>query len=168
MKQRVDNLLVTCGLCESRTEAQKMVLAGQVRVGPDQVVRKPSELFAPGTVFTVEQRSPYVSRGAAKLLAALDRFTPELEGTVALDIGASTGGFTDLLLQRGCRRVYAVDVGKGQLHYRLRRDSRVVCMEGVNARYLSAEQIPEPVDILTAEFYSRSITLNGKMIIYSF
>lgn len=152
-------LLVRQGLCESRTQAQRCILAGQVRAGPDHVVQKPGDLYPPETLFTLTQASPYVSRGALKLLAALEAFQPVLQDVVALDIGASTGGFTDLLLQRGARRVYAVDVGSGQLHPRLRSDSRVACLEGVNARYLDPALVPEPVDVLVADVSFISLRL---------
>lgn len=128
-----------------------MIRAGEVRVGTDHVVRKPSEEVATDADLRVFGRCPYVSRAGLKLQAAVDAHEPELAGCVALDIGASTGGFTDLLLQRGVARVYAVDVGYGQLHYRLRGDSRVVVREKLNARYLTAEDVPEPIDVLTVD-----------------
>lgn len=159
MKERADILLVKQGLCESRTQAQKLILAGEVRTGPDAVVGKAGDLFPDDTVFTVTAPCPYVSRGAYKLLAALDAFQPPLDGMVALDVGASTGGFTDLMLQRGARRVYALDVGHGQLHFKLRQDSRVVNLEKINARKLDATLIPEPVDILTADVSFISLKL---------
>ena len=126
-KERADLLLVAQGLTESRSMAQRLIGAGQVRIGADHVVAKPNELFPVDTEFRVEAPCPYVSRGAFKLLAGLDAFPLEATGLVVLDVGASTGGFTDLLLQRGARRVYAVDVGTGQLHWKLRQDPRVVC-----------------------------------------
>ncbi len=159
MKKRADILLVEKGLCESRTLAQKLILAGLVRTGPDALVAKASDSYPEETRFTIEQPCPYVSRGAYKLLAALEEFKPELEGRVALDVGASTGGFTDLLLQRGVRKVYAVDVGHGQLHIRLRRDPRVVNLERVNSRVLDASQIPEAVDLLVADVSFISLRL---------
>jgi 23S rRNA (cytidine1920-2'-O)/16S rRNA (cytidine1409-2'-O)-methyltransferase len=159
MKKRADILLVEKGLCESRTQAQKLILAGLVRTGPDAVVAKASEPYPDETEFVIEQPCPYVSRGAYKLLAALEAFQPELAGRVALDVGASTGGFTDLLLQRGVRKVYAVDVGHGQLHIRLRQDPRVVNLERVNSRALDASQIPEPVDLLVADVSFISLRL---------
>ncbi|MFA4945036.1 MAG: TlyA family RNA methyltransferase [Lentisphaeria bacterium] len=160
MKKRADILLVELGLCASRALAQKLVLAGQVRTGPDAVVQKASDLYDPATTkFQIATPCPYVSRGAYKLLAALEAFPPPLAGLVALDIGASTGGFTDLLLQRGVRKVYAVDVGHGQLHPKLRGDPRVVCLEKVNARYLSATDVPEAVDLLVADVSFISLKL---------
>lgn len=159
IKQRADILLVEQGLCSSRAQAQRLIMAGSVRTGPDAVVRKPGDMFAADTPFHVDAPCPYVSRGAYKLAAALDAVQPALAGLVALDIGASTGGFTDLLLQRGVRKVYAVDVGHGQLHQRLREDPRVVCHEGLNARHLDATHVPEPVDILTADVSFISLRL---------
>ncbi len=160
-KTRADILLVELGLCESRTQAQKLILAGLVRTGPDAVVGKASDQYPPETEFIIETPCPYVSRGAYKLLAALEAFQPPLSGLVALDVGASTGGFTDLMLQRGVRKVYAVDVGHGQLHIKLRQDPRVVNLERVNSRNLDASQIPEPVDLLVADvsFISLRIAL---------
>jgi 23S rRNA (cytidine1920-2'-O)/16S rRNA (cytidine1409-2'-O)-methyltransferase len=157
-KQRADLLLVESGLFESRTAAQRAIMAGAVRVGADHVVRNASEKWSEETVFTVAERCPYVGRGAYKLLPALDAHLPDLSGTTALDVGASTGGFTDLMLQRGAVKVYAVDVGHGQLHLKLREDPRVVCLEKVNARYLSVEQIPEPIDVVTIDVSFISLT----------
>ena len=150
-RERADIVMVRQGLAESRTRAQLAIREGRVRIGSDHVVRNPSDLVDPATPLTVTAPSPYVSRGAYKLLPALDRYLPDLRGLVALDLGASTGGFTDLMLQRGAARVYAVDVGHGQLHLKLRQDPRVVCLEGVNARYLEPTQVPEPVAVITAD-----------------
>ncbi len=157
-RERADIILVTSGLCETRAQAQRLILAGQVRSGPDQVVRKPGQLFPADAQLHVHTPLPYVSRGALKLLPALELFAPDVTGKTALDVGASTGGFTDLLLQRGVRRVYAVDVGYGQLHYRLRTDPRVVSLERVNARRLTREHVPEPIDILTVDVSFISVT----------
>ncbi len=157
-KQRADLLLVAQGLCKSRALAQKLILAGQVRIGTDHLVAKSSELLDPETELSLIAPYPYVSRGAEKLLAGLRAFPVELAGIVALDIGASTGGFTDVLLQAGAARVYAVDVGYGQLHDRLRRDPRVICRERLNARHLGPEQIPEPVDLLVGDLSFISLT----------
>lgn len=151
MKIRADRLLAEAGLCESRAAAQRLIMAGQVRIGADRVIRKSSEMVDAEAPIHVVQPYPYVSRGAEKLLGGVRHFAPPLEGTVCLDIGASTGGFTDVLLQHGATRVYAVDVGHGQLHQKLREDPRVVCLERVNARRLTPEQIPEPVDILVGD-----------------
>ena len=159
MKQRADTLLVEKGLCESRSLAQRLILAGQVRSGPDRVVAKASELFPTDAEFQIDTPCPYVSRGAYKLKVAIDTYQPLLQDRVALDLGASTGGFTDLLLQCGVRKVYAVDCGRGQLHQRLRQDPRVICREGVNARFLDATVVPEPMDILTADLSFISLRL---------
>ncbi|MBT3374313.1 MAG: TlyA family RNA methyltransferase [Lentisphaerae bacterium] len=151
LKKRADVLLVAQGLCDSRSLAQRLILAGEVRIGQDHVVRKPGQLFPEETTLRVTKPFPYVSRGALKLLAGIEAFSPPLSGRVALDLGASTGGFSDVMLQNDVSRVYAVDVGYGQLHAKIRNDPRVVCLERVNARYLTAEQIPENIDILTAD-----------------
>jgi 23S rRNA (cytidine1920-2'-O)/16S rRNA (cytidine1409-2'-O)-methyltransferase len=151
LKKRADILLVEQGLCASRAQAQRLIMAGRVRASADHLIAKTSELLPATSQLTVDQPYPYVSRGAEKLLAALDAFKPNLNGLTALDIGASTGGFTDLLLQRGVSKVYAIDVGHGQLHQKLRQDSRVVCLEKVNARHLSPQHVPEKVDVLTAD-----------------
>ena len=149
-RQRLDQLLVERGLVESRSRAQALVLAGKVRVGEGDAARldrKPGDLVDAATPVSVVEPEPYVSRGGHKLAAALDAFRIHPAGLVALDVGASTGGFTDVLLQRGARRVYAVDVGRGQLADALRRDERVVSMERTNARMLAADTLPEPVDL---------------------
>jgi 23S rRNA (cytidine1920-2'-O)/16S rRNA (cytidine1409-2'-O)-methyltransferase len=153
-RMRLDHLLVERGLAESRARAQALVLAGQVRVGTGDTARtdlKAGDLVASDASVDVEGGSRWVSRGAHKLLAALDAFEVEVSGRVALDVGASTGGFTDVLLDRGASRVYAVDVGYGQLAERLRRDPRVVSMERVNARTLVPSSLPEPVDLAVVD-----------------
>jgi 23S rRNA (cytidine1920-2'-O)/16S rRNA (cytidine1409-2'-O)-methyltransferase len=143
--------LVRRGLLPSRPKAVAAVLAGRVLV--DGVpVDKPGRRVPPEAVLTVREPAvPYVSRGGLKLAAALDRFRLDPEGWVCLDVGASTGGFTDCLLRRGARRVYAVDVGYGQLAWSLRQDPRVVVRERVNARYLSREHVPEEVDLAAVD-----------------
>jgi 23S rRNA (cytidine1920-2'-O)/16S rRNA (cytidine1409-2'-O)-methyltransferase len=153
-RQRLDQLLVDRGLVESRTRAQALVLAGKVRVGAGDAARldrKPGDLLDAATPVTVTEPEPYVSRGGHKLAAALDAFGIDPSGLVCLDVGASTGGFTDLLLQRGARRVYAVDVGRGQLAEALRHDRRVVSMERTNARALTPTSLPEPVDLAVVD-----------------
>ena len=151
-KKRADVFLVEEGLCESREKARRLILAGQVRIGADHVIRKPSELVAPDAAAVhVVEPSRYVSRAAWKLLPAIEAFHPNLAGAAGLDIGASTGGFTDVMLQAGAARVYAVDVGYGQLHVRLRNDPRVVVIERFNARELGPETVPPPIDILTVD-----------------
>jgi len=150
-KQRADQLLVEQGLAESRTKAQALILAGLVSCG-ERRVDKPSEQLAADAALALKGRDhPWVSRGGVKLAAALDHFQIGVEGNVALDIGASTGGFTEVLLSRGARRVYAVDVGHGQLAWKLRQDPRVVVRERLNARYLTRADIPEPVDMITCD-----------------
>ncbi len=147
-KQRVDVLLVERGLAESRSQAQRLVMAGQVRVN-GQLVHKPSKTMALEDQLTVEHGPEFVSRGGEKLRAALAIFPIEIEGRICADVGASTGGFTDCLLQHGAARVYAVDVGSGLLHWKLRNDPRIIIMEETNARYL--ESLPELVDLVTID-----------------
>ena len=145
-RERIDKLLVERGLAESRTKAQALVMAGVVLVD-EQRVEKPSEMFAPDAPLRVkgtdDPASRYVGRGGLKLEAALGEFNIKVEGLTCLDVGASTGGFTDCLLQHGARRVVALDVGHNQLDWRLRRDPRVEAREGVNARYLRPEDFNE-------------------------
>lgn len=155
---RVDMLLVDRGLAESRAQAQRLVMAGQVRAN-GQVVLKPSSLFSGDVLLQVDQGMPYVSRGGEKLAAALANFPIEVKGKTCADIGASTGGFTDCLLQNGAQRVYTIDVGYGILHWKLRQDSRVVVMEKTNARFVDC--LPEPVELVTidASFISLKVLL---------
>lgn len=150
-KLRADVLLHQQGLFDSRAKAQEAILAGRVRVGADRVVQKAGEEWPEDTRFELAEEYPYVSRGAGKLLPFLERYLPRLDGLVALDLGASTGGFTDLMLQHGAARVYAVDVGHGQLHWKLRQDPRVLVRERLNARFLSTAEVPEPIAVLTAD-----------------
>ncbi len=155
---RVDQRLVELGLAESRSQAQRLVMAGQVRAA-GQVVPKPSTKVDPSVPLAVDHGPRFVSRGGEKLAAAFEAFDLRVAGRVCADVGASTGGFTDCLLQKGAIRVYAIDVGKGILHWKLRTDTRVVVMEGTNARFL--EQLPEPVSFITidASFISLKILL---------
>jgi len=155
-KERLDILLVKRGLAESRDWAQRLIRAGQVRVD-GQRVDQPARRFEFDVNIVVIQPPRYVSRGGYKLQAALERFGLSPAGWTCADVGCSTGGFTDCLLQHGAARVYAVDVGSGQLHWRLRQDSRVVVMEGVNARYLNA--LPELVELVVADVSFISLTL---------
>jgi 23S rRNA (cytidine1920-2'-O)/16S rRNA (cytidine1409-2'-O)-methyltransferase len=151
--------MVERGLAESRTKAQALVLAGQVFSG-ERRLDKPGHAVAPDT--SIEVRAPgvpYVSRGGLKLAHALDHFGIDPAGMVALDVGASTGGFTDVLLRRAAARVYAVDVGHGQLDWRLRNDLRVVILERINARHLSREHVPEPVDLVVCDVSFISLEL---------
>lgn len=154
-KERLDRLLVDRGLAESRERARGLIMAGQVRAS-GQVVDKPGALLSPETAIAVDSGPPYVSRGGIKLADALEHFRLEVAGAVALDVGASTGGFTDCLLQRGAARVYALDVGRGQLHQRLRQDPRVVAMERVNAHF--PFPLPEPVHLATVDVSFISLT----------
>jgi 23S rRNA (cytidine1920-2'-O)/16S rRNA (cytidine1409-2'-O)-methyltransferase len=142
------------GLVETRSRAQALILAGKVRVGDGDAARldrKAGDLVEPGDTISVDAPEPYVSRGGHKLAAALDAFGVDAAGLTALDVGASTGGFTDVLLQRGARRVYALDVGRGQLAEALRRNPRVVSMERTNARTLTSTSLPELIDLATID-----------------
>ena len=145
-KVRVDQLLVERSLVESREKARALILAGQVLADGQKSV-KPGHSVAGDCRVEVLERMPYVSRAGVKLAAALHHFGVEVTGRVCLDVGASTGGFTDCLLQHGAARVWALDVGRGQLDWRLRQDARVVVREGVNARYLRPEDFPEKFDV---------------------
>jgi len=155
---RVDQRLVELGLADSRAQAQRLVMAGQVRAA-GQVVPKPSTKVDASVSLTVDHGPPFVSRGGEKLAAAFEAFDLNVSGRVCADVGASTGGFTDCLLQNGAARVYAIDVGKGILHWKLRNDPRVVVMERTNARFV--EVLPEPVSFVTidASFISLKILL---------
>jgi 23S rRNA (cytidine1920-2'-O)/16S rRNA (cytidine1409-2'-O)-methyltransferase len=143
---RLDQALVERGLCDSRERAKRLILAGQVRVNA-QTARKPSDSVKPGDELTLDAPEKFVSRGGHKLEHALAQFQLDVTSLTALDLGASTGGFTDCLLQRGAGKVYAVDVGQGQLAWKLRSDQRVVVMEKTNARHLRSEQFPAPADL---------------------
>ncbi len=155
-KTRADVLLVERGLAESRERAQALIMAGVVFT-PAGRVAKAGSLLSSDVEVEVQGRLPYVSRGGYKLAHALDEFGIDPSGLVALDVGASTGGFTDCLLQRGAERVYAVDVGRGQLAYTLRQDPRVVCYEKLNARLPFV--LPEPVDLLVIDVSFISLTM---------
>jgi TlyA family rRNA methyltransferase/putative hemolysin len=157
-KRRLDALLVERGLVETRSLAQRLVMAGQVRVD-GQVVLKASTQVEPQVEILVDRGPPFVSRGGEKLAAALASFSLDVSGSICADVGASTGGFTDCLLQHGARRVYAIDVGRGILDWKLRQDERVVVMEGTNARFL--EHLSELVDLATvdASFISLKLLL---------
>ena len=157
-KARVDQTLVARGFFESRERAQRAIMAGEVRVG-DRVFRKAAELIEVDAPISITHPPQFASRGALKLGGALDFFGVDVQGKTALDIGASTGGFTDCLLQRGAAKVFAIDVGHGQLAWKLRNDPRVVVMEKVNARFLSREQIPQLVDICVIDVSFISLTL---------
>lgn len=149
-KLRLDQLLVERGLFESRAQASAAIAAGTVLVD-GAPARKAAQLVREGQAIIAERAHPFVSRGALKLLAALDHTRLSPSGLVCLDLGASTGGFTDLLLQRGARRVFAVDIGHGQLHPRLAADPRVASLEGQDARKITAVEVNQPVDLLVAD-----------------
>ncbi|HEV3459748.1 MAG TPA: TlyA family RNA methyltransferase [Thermoanaerobaculia bacterium] len=150
MASRLDQLLVERGLFPSREQARRAVMAGLISVDGRRV-DKPGTAVGGAAALAVAAREPFVSRAGRKLAHALDHFGIDPAGRVCLDVGASTGGFSHCLLERGARRVYALDVGHGQLDQRLRRDPRVVVMEGVNARYLAAGDLPEPADLITVD-----------------
>ena len=150
-KKRADELLYEHGHSESTADAALLILEGRVRSKPDALVRKASEMFPADTVLLVDSGTGFVSRGALKLQKALEKFAPDLHGRTAVDIGASTGGFTDLMLQHGADKVYAVDVGRGLLHWKLRTDPRVVCLEGINARELPPDSVPGGADLLSMD-----------------
>jgi 23S rRNA (cytidine1920-2'-O)/16S rRNA (cytidine1409-2'-O)-methyltransferase len=158
VKQRLDILLVERGLVNSRELARRMIMAGEVMVN-GQAQDKPGARIPVDADLTVKAAPRFVSRGGEKLDAALTAFALPVEGKICADVGASTGGFTDCLLQRGAAKVYAIDVGYGQMDYRLRQDARVIVMERTNARYL--ERLPEPIDVLTidASFISLRLLL---------
>jgi len=175
MKVRVDQLLVERGLADSREKARALIIAGDVLID-GQKSDKPGRSVASDSQVSVTARLPYVSRGGVKLAAALDHFGIDVSGQVCMDVGSSTGGFTDCLLQRGAARVWAIDVGHGQLDWKLRNDPRVVVREGVNARYLAAEEIPEKfgLAVCDASFISATLLIpaivpllaeHGRMII---
>jgi 23S rRNA (cytidine1920-2'-O)/16S rRNA (cytidine1409-2'-O)-methyltransferase len=157
-KMRLDLLLVERGLAESRAKAQALIMAGQVRVD-GQTALKAAAAIEPDAALTIDSGPRFVSRGGEKLDAALEAFNVDVRGYVCADVGSSTGGFTDCLLQRGAAKVYAIDVGKGILHWKLRNDPRVIVMEEANARYV--ESLPEPVSLATidASFISLKILL---------
>jgi 23S rRNA (cytidine1920-2'-O)/16S rRNA (cytidine1409-2'-O)-methyltransferase len=157
-KIRVDQLLVERGLAGSREKAQALILAGQVLVNGQKAL-KPGHSVAVESRVEVLERMPYVSRGGYKLAGALDHWALDVTGWVCLDVGASTGGFTDCLLQRGAARVWALDVGHGQIDWKLRNDPRVVVQEGSNARYLAAADFPDKFDLAVCDASFISLTL---------
>ena len=160
---RLDQLLVERGLAESRAKAQALVMAGQVLLD-GQKAGKPGHTVSGEVRLEVLAPARFVGRGGLKLDAALDRFQIDVRGRLCLDIGSSTGGFTDCLLQRGARHVYAVDVGAGQLDWKLRGDPRVTVREGINARYLRFEDIGETVDAAVLDVSFISVTLLGCLL----
>lgn len=158
MKQRLDTALVQRQLVETREKAQALILSGKVRVN-GQTTDKPGRAVSSEARIDVEQPLKYVSRGGFKLEAALREFGVPVSGRICLDVGASTGGFTDCLLQRGAARVHAVDTGAGQIHWKLRNDPRVILHENVNARYLNFDDIGELADVIACDVSFISMTL---------
>lgn len=158
MKTRLDQLLVERGLVESREKARALILAGQVLVD-GQKMEKAGHAVAPESKIELLGQHRYVGRGGLKLEAALQHFGIQPQGKICLDIGSSTGGFTDCLLQHGAARVYAIDVGTAQLDWKLRNDPRVIVHEQVNARYLTRDIIPEPIDLAVCDVSFISVTM---------
>jgi 23S rRNA (cytidine1920-2'-O)/16S rRNA (cytidine1409-2'-O)-methyltransferase len=162
-KERIDKLLFERGLAESRTQAQALILAGQVLVN-EQRVDKPGQTFPASCEIRIKGEMPrYVSRGGLKLEAALHQFQINPSGKICLDVGASTGGFTDCLLQHGAAKVWAVDVGHNQLAWKIRQDARVLVIEGLNARHLADEEFGVPFDFVCIDvsFISLKMILRG-------
>jgi 23S rRNA (cytidine1920-2'-O)/16S rRNA (cytidine1409-2'-O)-methyltransferase len=159
MKKRLDVLLVERGLAETRRKAQALVMEGRVLVDRGPVRKAGAQVPETAAVEVTGEEVPYVSRGGLKLQAAAQEFGIDFSDKVAMDVGASTGGFTDYMLQAGARRVYAVDVGYGQLHWKLRQDPRVVLVERSNIRYLERDRIGEPVDAATVDVSFISLRL---------
>ncbi|MDN5338635.1 MAG: rRNA (cytidine1920-2-O)/16S rRNA (cytidine1409-2-O)-methyltransferase [Thermotogaceae bacterium] len=156
-RTRLDSLLVELGYFESREKAKLEIMAGNVYVN-DQLILKPSRLVNIGSKIEVRKRDVYVSRGAYKLKGAVEDLGLDVKDKIACDIGASTGGFTQVLLELGAKKVYAVDVGRGQLHWKLRNDTKVVVMEKVNARYLKKTDFPEDIQVITCDVSFISIS----------
>lgn len=157
-KERLDRLLVTQGLVASREVAARTILAGGVIVD-GAIVDKPAKLVPLDARIEIEKPAPYVSRSGEKLAAALDAFSIDPNGVIGLDVGCSTGGFTDCLLQSGAKRIYAIDVGYGQIDWKLRRDSRVVLLERTNIRHVDRTLVPEPIDLAVIDVSFISLTL---------
>jgi 23S rRNA (cytidine1920-2'-O)/16S rRNA (cytidine1409-2'-O)-methyltransferase len=157
-KTRIDQLLLERGLAGSREKAQALILAGSVLVN-GQKVQKPGHSIPSDSQIEVIERMPYVSRGGYKLAGALDHFAIDVNGKLCLDVGASTGGFTDCLLQRGAARVFAIDVGHGQIDWKLRNDPHVDVREGVNARFMKPQDFLEPFDLAVCDASFISVTL---------
>ncbi len=166
-KVRADQLAFELGLTESREQAKRLIMAGQILLitgrGLTEPVAKPGQQLSPEAELLLKEAPRFVSRGGEKLATAIDAFRLDMTGLICLDAGASTGGFTDCLLQHGAARVYAVDVGKNQLHEKLMRDERVVPMDGVNMRYAPPDLLPEAVDLIVADlsFISLATALPG-------
>lgn len=155
---RIDLALVQRGLCPSREQAKRLIMAGEVLLG-EEVITKPGWLIRQDAVLRVKEPPRFVSRGGFKLEGALEHFGLSVDGLVAMDVGASTGGFTDCMLQRGAVKVYAFDVGTNQMVWKLRSDPRVVCRENFNVRHLQPADVPEMVDFIVADVSFISLTL---------
>ena len=155
---RLDLALVQSGLCPSREQAKRLIMAGEVMLG-DEVISKPGWLVHADAQLKVKTPPRFVSRGGLKLEGALDHFGIDVTGLIGMDVGASTGGFTDCLLQRGALKVYAFDVGTNQMVWKLRSDPRVICRENFNVRHLQPADVPETVDIIVADVSFISLTL---------
>ncbi len=151
MKERLDKILVDKGIVQSRERARALIMAGKVMVKGKKVDKAGEMVLADADIVLVGEDIPYVSRGGLKLEKALDEYKIDVTGKIAMDVGASTGGFTDCLLQRGAKKVYAVDVGYGQLDIKLRNDPRVINIERQNIRYLEKKDIPEDIDLITID-----------------
>jgi 23S rRNA (cytidine1920-2'-O)/16S rRNA (cytidine1409-2'-O)-methyltransferase len=157
-KRRIDQLLVERGLAESRERAQALIIAGYVH-SAGRKIEKPGQTLPVDAPIEVTERLRYVSRGGLKLEGAIHHFNLNVQNKVCIDVGSSTGGFTDCLLQHGAARVYSFDVGEGQLDWKLRNDPRVVVREGVNVRYLKPGDVPEPADLIVCDVSFISLTL---------
>jgi 23S rRNA (cytidine1920-2'-O)/16S rRNA (cytidine1409-2'-O)-methyltransferase len=164
-KIRVDLLLVERGLFETREQAQRALMAGAVAVDGRRVDKAGTAVAVDARLEVAGPREPFVSRAGRKLAAALDHFAIDPSGRVCLDVGAGTGGFTDCLLQRGAERVYALDVGRGQLHSSLRNDARVIVLEGRNARHLDSAEVPEPIGLVTIDVSFISLRLVAPAVV---
>ncbi len=158
-KERLDVLLVEKGLSESREKAKRAIMAGVVFVDNQKVDKAGTQVSTSSEIFLKTNLCPYVSRGGLKLEKALEYFGLQIEGYIAMDIGASTGGFTDCMLQKGAKKVYALDVGYGQLDWKLRNEPRVHNMEKINIRYVNKDDIKEPLDFITIDVSFISLTL---------
>ncbi|MFM2297540.1 MAG: hypothetical protein RL117_1247 [Verrucomicrobiota bacterium] len=156
-KERVDALLVARGLCDSREQAKRLVLAGEVRSG-DRLIEKPSATLPEDALLEIKEKLRYVGRGGLKLEGALDGFAIDVAGWTCVDVGASTGGFTDCLLQRSAAKVHAIDVGTNQLVWKIRSDPRVVVKEKFNARYMTPDDLGEAVDLAVMDLSFISLT----------
>jgi len=167
MKVRLDKLLLIKNLVATRQKAQALIAAGQIMVN-QQLIDKAGAMVRENSTIEIKETCPYVSRGGYKLAAALEHFNVTPDGYICLDVGASTGGFTDCLLQNGAAKVYAVDVGYGQLAWKLRQDSRVVVMERTNARYLQPEDLQDPLDlaVIDAAFISLKLLLPSLLSLF--